>query len=201
MNPLESPQDSKTQLRHTARERRKSLPMARWSLEMQGKLLQKDWFRTAQHVLSYYPLPDEPDWLPLIGEIPGQTWYLPKTRPDKTITFYPFTEETALVAGPYGLKEPVGNGPGFEPAEPVAAMARPPQETILFVPALMMDRQGYRLGYGKGYYDRLLAGWRYHHVLSVGLIPEALLAPTLPREAHDLPVSLILTESQEIRLS
>jgi 5-formyltetrahydrofolate cyclo-ligase len=61
----------------------------------------------------------------------------------------------------------------------------------VLLPALAFDERGFRLGYGGGFYDRLLADWP---VLTVGVTPEALVLSAVPREAHDVPVAYLATE-------
>lgn len=62
---------------------------------------------------------------------------------------------------------------------------------VSIVPGLAFDREGYRLGYGGGYYDKFLAQGGF----SIGLCRAEWLLDTLPREAHDIPVSLVLTDA------
>ncbi len=61
------------------------------------------------------------------------------------------------------------------------------------VPALAVDRGGYRLGYGAGYFDALLAG-RKARPFCVTALPAAFIVDRLPSEAHDVPVDLVLDE-------
>jgi 5-formyltetrahydrofolate cyclo-ligase len=61
------------------------------------------------------------------------------------------------------------------------------------VPALAVDRHGYRLGYGAGYFDKLLAG-RGVAPFCVTALPAAFMLESLPHEAHDVPVDLALDE-------
>ena len=61
------------------------------------------------------------------------------------------------------------------------------------VPALAADRGGFRLGYGAGYFDGLLAG-RKARPFCVTALPAAFIVERLPREAHDVPVDLVLDE-------
>lgn len=56
----------------------------------------------------------------------------------------------------------------------------------ILVPGLVFDRKGYRLGYGKGVYDRLLAMWPNAHTIGVAFQEQ--LVDEVPRAAHDLPV-------------
>jgi len=61
------------------------------------------------------------------------------------------------------------------------------------VPALAVDRDGYRLGYGAGYFDRLLAG-RTASTYCVAGLPSAFVVESLPHESHDQPLDLIVDE-------
>jgi 5,10-methenyltetrahydrofolate synthetase len=62
------------------------------------------------------------------------------------------------------------------------------------VPALAADRAGYRLGYGAGYFDRLLAG-RKAAPYCVTALPAAFVLAQLPREPHDVPVDRVIDDS------
>ena len=67
----------------------------------------------------------------------------------------------------------------------------PEEIDLVFVPALAFDEEGYRLGYGGGYYDRYLKEFQGS---SAGLAFSACCLKKLPRDCYDLPVSCILTE-------
>ena len=62
------------------------------------------------------------------------------------------------------------------------------------VPALAADHEGFRLGYGAGYFDGLLAG-RKAHPFCVTALPAAFIVERLPHEAHDVAVDLVLNEN------
>ena len=79
-----------------------------------------------------------------------------------------------------------------EPGEDCPLIAREEIDLIL-VPAVCYDRRGYRLGFGGGYYDRWLAGFSG---VRVGLCRGRVLQEALPREDHDLPVDLVVTETE-----
>ena len=63
---------------------------------------------------------------------------------------------------------------------------------LCLVPALCYDWKGYRLGYGKGYYDRFLP--LACNAVKIALCRAALLEPVLPRECHDVRADFVLTE-------
>lgn len=66
------------------------------------------------------------------------------------------------------------------------------QVDFAWIPALAADRAGYRLGYGAGYFDKLLAG-RGSRPYCVAALPAAFVVEGLPHEPHDVPVDLVLT--------
>ncbi|MFD2200119.1 5-formyltetrahydrofolate cyclo-ligase [Shivajiella indica] len=77
---------------------------------------------------------------------------------------------------------------------PAEAMRVSPENIqLILVPLLAYDRRGYRLGYGKGYYDKYLAGMG-NQVLKVGL---SFFDPIdwIPEEAHDIPLDLCITQN------
>ncbi|RAS25305.1 5-formyltetrahydrofolate cyclo-ligase [Paraburkholderia bryophila] len=79
-------------------------------------------------------------------------------------------------------------------AEPTSGQVVIPD--LLFVPCVGFDAAGYRLGYGGGYYDRTLAAWPgATQPLTVGVAYEACRTDALQREAHDMPLDLIVTEA------
>lgn len=70
--------------------------------------------------------------------------------------------------------------------------------TAVVVPGLAFDERGHRLGRGGGVYDRFL-GSLPGSVLRIGITPEALVAPELPTEPHDVPMHWVVTERRVIR--
>jgi len=68
--------------------------------------------------------------------------------------------------------------------------------SILFVPIVGMDREGYRLGQAGGYYDATLAAMKYRlQAKTIGVGFDCQLVDTLPREPHDLPLDGFVSES------
>ncbi|MGZ5571418.1 MAG: 5-formyltetrahydrofolate cyclo-ligase [Usitatibacter sp.] len=67
------------------------------------------------------------------------------------------------------------------------------------VPALAADRSGYRLGYGAGYFDRLLAG-RTARPYCVTALPAAFVVESLPHEDHDVAVDLVIDERDPVSI-
>jgi 5-formyltetrahydrofolate cyclo-ligase len=92
----------------------------------------------------------------------------------------PYDGPHALVEGPLGINEPTGARLG------AAALS---SVELVLVPALAVDRLGRRLGRGRGYYDRALAGYDGE---TVAVVYDTELIETVPIEAHDRPVRAVL---------
>ena len=85
---------------------------------------------------------------------------------------------------------------GIPAPEKSAMLIAPHELDLVIVPALTFDRDGYRLGYGGGYYDRYLSGI---DAFTIGMARERMLKDELPRESHDVSVHLLATESASMR--
>jgi 5-formyltetrahydrofolate cyclo-ligase len=85
-----------------------------------------------------------------------------------------------------------------EPAEAAA----PVEPFLILVPALAVDLEGGRLGYGQGYYDRALS-WRAKQgpVFACGVAYDDQVLPNVPRDPWDYPLNAILTPTRFILLS
>ena len=66
-------------------------------------------------------------------------------------------------------------------------------KTLVLVPALSFSPEGYRLGYGQGFYDRFLA--KIPQAATVGIALSALISKEIPTEPWDLPVKYLATEN------
>jgi 5-formyltetrahydrofolate cyclo-ligase len=94
------------------------------------------------------------------------------------------SESCEYVQGPFGILEPAPGTPLLEPADLDAAI----------IPGLAFDRAGHRVGYGKGFYDRLLPSLKPGCV-TVGVAFEEQLMDTLPHDSHDAIVDFVVTPS------
>lgn len=84
-----------------------------------------------------------------------------------------------------------------EPNESCPALANSDfARALILVPALAFDENGYRLGYGGGYYDRFLEGLNREGIphTAVGLAFSVCRTEALPREPHDIPVHTVIDE-------
>jgi 5-formyltetrahydrofolate cyclo-ligase len=130
-------------------------------------------------VVTYWPMAHEIDLRPLRAG-PQALTRTPAAGHD--LTLHP--AEAPLEEHRWGFRQPVADAVVIEPGE----------VGVVLVPGLVFDRHGARLGHGAGYYDRLLARLR-PEVWRIGVVPEALVVDRLPAEAHDIPMTHLVTEA------
>ena len=81
--------------------------------------------------------------------------------------------------------------------EPTGKVVEPKDLKLIVIPALAIDHKGQRLGRGAGYFDRYLEQYKGQ---TAGLVYDAEFLPEVPSETHDLPVSLVVTQSRTISI-
>ena len=143
-------------------------------------------FRFSEILLAYYPLDEEINILPLIKEALalGKRVALPRCREGNLMDFYYITSLDDVETGAFGIFEPKMTCELYEPDEKKPA--------IMLIPALAYDTLGYRIGYGRGFYDRYVN--RFNGV-KAGLCYRAFLKTSpLPRGRFDMAVDYIVTE-------
>jgi len=117
----------------------------------------------------------------------GKAVVLPRvSAPPRRLVLHVVADpETDLVPGVWDIPEP-------DPARcREVALA---DVDFALVPALAVDRSGFRLGYGAGYFDKLLAG-RKARPYCVTALPAAFVVESLPHEPHDVAVDLVMSEA------
>jgi len=134
---------------------------------------------------GFWPIRDEIDVRPLLGALRDLGWtvLLPAVMgPDVPLEFRVWQADGPLVRADFGIMQP-----------PPGAAARDPD--VALVPLLAFDGRGYRIGYGKGHYDRTLSLLRGRRpVLAVGVGYAAQEVARVPVEQHDQRLDAVLTE-------
>lgn len=161
------------------------------------------WFTQAgaASLLAYAPFRSELDCLPLLREAwaGGHDVWLPRVdRENGILSLHSVDAWEELVPGAYGILEPAAGSITLAGAAPGAGRQLP---DAVFVPGLAFDLRGGRLGYGRGYYDRLRADLEQGHAgsgrrpLWIGLAYGLQLVPEVPLEEHDALMDLLITEN------
>lgn len=146
-------------------------------------------FRAARVVLFYASFRTEVETRGMIRRAldEGKRVVLPKVK-GKELALYEIRDlDKDLAPGSWGIPEPV-NG---RPADLKGV-------DLVVLPGAVFDEQGNRLGYGAGFYDRLLAGYQG---ATVALAFEVQVVPEVPSAKHDVPVKKIVTEKRIIEAS
>lgn len=189
----------KKQLRNQMLAVRKTFDLSLLESEMCQKLLSWSVFKDAKAVLSYVSMRGEVDLSRLIALNTDKTWYLPRVISTEEMIFIEINPENyrqTLVLSSMGVLEP----PLMTDVSHVFNANSP---ALLLVPGLTFDRQGFRLGYGKGYYDRYLKQLKSScpDSITVGVVPDSLLQEKIPADSWDFPVDYLLTEQQIIHIA
>ncbi len=143
-------------------------------------------YRRCALLLTYVSAESEADTHRLIARAfeDGKTVAVPKSL-DKNgnMAFYEIHSFDELKKGYFGIYEPVPEKCGeislFDGA-------------VCIVPALSYDGKGFRLGYGKGFYDRFLS--EHWEMLKVGICYSQCLEESLPHDEYDIPADIVITE-------
>ena len=143
-------------------------------------------FRKAGHVLTYVASKDnEVDTLPLIESLlaQGRPVLVPVAEPGGHLTWSRLGALSELCPSRFGI---------LEPQSAFRRPMSPPASGLVLVPGIAFTPNGYRIGYGRGYFDRFLAGFPG---VKVGLAYELQIIEGFPAEPHDAPVDLVVTET------
>lgn len=141
----------------------------------------------AQSFAGYYAMRGELDVLPIFNHMQRfhKVMALPRMLPQRQLRFYQWQPGEPLEEGAYGVKQP-----------PETATECVPE--VVLVPLLAFDTRGFRLGYGGGYYDRLMQTMRTQTEtkppLFIGVAMSLQEIPDVPTEPHDAPLDGVLTE-------
>ena len=177
---------TKTELRKTARERRKSFAHVdiRAALAAQAPALG---LTRGTIVGGYHALPDEADPALLLDALVALGCHIAFPRivaKDAALEFHRVPDGEVLRPGTFGVHEPAAHWPSVTPQ-------------LLLVPLLAFDAHGHRLGYGGGFYDRTLQAFRSGAappVRAIGIAYAGQQTASLPHEPHDMALDGILTE-------
>lgn len=144
-------------------------------------------FKHASIVLLYAPIKSEIDVMPIALSAleKGKKVAFPRCdKESRTMKFHFITSFDDFEIGAYGIREPREDLPIYDPQDTQGG-------AICFLPGLAFDVYGYRLGYGKGYYDKFL---NIYSGGTIGVTYTEFIAPSLPKGKFDIPCNIMLTE-------
>jgi 5-formyltetrahydrofolate cyclo-ligase len=149
------------------------------------KLFSERHFREAKCVALYMPIGNEVDTRQMItgAAAAGKEVVLPVVASDHHLELRKFQSFESMRKGRFAILEPVGE-------------ERPPEDPhVIVLPGVAFGLCMHRLGYGKGYYDRLLARLPSFRI---GICFDLQVVERLPRHSDDQRMNMIITEKREI---
>ena len=179
----------KKELRRYIREQKRHFTpqqLGEMSLGIMSLLLSNSHIQKADAVLMYHSLPDEVDTHSALGQLlaMGKKVLLPKVVSETEMTIHEYTGQDSLQPSePYGI---------LEPTTPELSIVNCQLSIVIVVPGMAFDRQGHRLGRGKGYYDRFFS--RIPNIYKIGVCFPFQLIDKVPSEPTDILVDEVLTD-------
>ena len=179
--------DVKKKLRNIYKQYRLSLPAdvkADFDKKICSSLMQMMSFRYSDTILMYAPIEGEIDILPIAEKALslGKRVAFPRcVEEPRNLEFKYIDSIDQLRSGSYSIAEPP------EELETVTDYSK----SICIIPGIVFDSEGYRVGYGKGYYDRFLAAY---DGTKFGLVYSECILPSVPRGRFDRHVDILISE-------
>jgi len=189
--PMESDvQNTKRQLRKIILAALKAMPPDKRAADSAGiraLLSQQPFWNAAGAILFFAPLPGEVDVWPLLAEAlaAGKIAALPRFDSENNdyLACHVQNPQTEVGPGQFGIREPKTGCPEI-PLERLG---------LILVPGVAFDLRGCRLGRGRGFYDRLLAGF---HGIKCGVAFDEQMVEEVPTETLDVRMDFVLTPTQ-----
>ncbi|BAZ25222.1 5-formyltetrahydrofolate cyclo-ligase [Kalymmatonema gypsitolerans NIES-4073] len=175
----------KKELRKSLLKIRQLMPVAEWKQKSHlicQNLLTSPQFNQAKTILAYFSFRQEPD-LSLLFTDTSHRWGFPRCV-GQSLFWHIWTHKDSVITGSYGIAEP----------QPDAPIVAPDEVDLILIPCVACDYQGYRLGYGGGYYDRMLSSPEWANKPTIGIVFEFAYLPELPVEPWDKPLRGVCTE-------
>ena len=143
---------------------------------------------SAVRALGFAAAPEELDPALLLATLraAGVEVCLPRIASADSLTLHSCSLDAELESGPFGLRQPMAMTPQVASAG----------IDLVIVPGVAFDATGARLGFGGGYYDRLLA--TMPHAFRIALAFDEQLIDVVPTQAHDERVDAIVTPTRTL---
>lgn len=152
------------------------------SRKIAEKILRLKEFIRAENILLYMDFCNEVQTGLLIETclLQGKKIGIPKIQ-GEIMEFYELHDIEDVEVGFFGIREPVSQ------------IICQPEQAFVIVPGVAFTRQGGRIGYGKGYYDRYLH--QHPQYVTCGIAYDCQVMEQLPAEEHDVPLDMLITET------
>lgn len=175
--------DNKTDLRVRFKTIRMSLDIEKISLDIEENIRMFQPYQKAKNVMLFYPAKYEINLLGLLKD--DKNFYFPRVK-ENHLLVCPYSKDIVFKKSMLNINEPC--------SDPVASDIL----DLIIVPALAVDTNNYRLGYGGGFYDRFLK--TVPDAKTIAPVYHEYIVEKLPVEVFDLPVDFVITDTKKARV-
>lgn len=179
-------------LRKEILKQRKSMSAVEWQAKSNlicDRLATLPLFQQAQTILAYFSFQQEVDLAPLFAL--DKKWAFPRCV-GKSLVWHLWQPGEVLRVNKYGILEPLETAKIITSSGPDYANC----SDLILVPCVACDRHGYRLGYGGGFYDRLLSSPERAIIPTVGMVFDHAYVNHLPVDSWDIKLKFTCTETR-----
>jgi 5-formyltetrahydrofolate cyclo-ligase len=185
---------AKQELRERLRGVRRVLPPSACAARSQAickRVIELPEFARAKLVVGYAAYRNEADPRAALqqAEHAGKRLGLVRIDERDELRAHAYQSGDALAPNAYGIEEPLESAPHIDPTD----------VELIIVPALAVDERGHRIGYGRGYYDRLLPA--LGHAFKVAIAYDFQLLAETPDTRNDVRVDCVVTDARTIVVS
>jgi len=188
----------KNEVRSGFLEKRRNIPLDKreeWDKKIANILLNSISYRYCGMVLTYVSVSDEISTAAIIEHALANKKIVAcpvSNTKDHTLTFKTISSAAELAPGSYNISEPPATNPDFREFFGAGAPSgKKSPLAICVIPCLSYDSEGYRMGYGKGYYDRFLPTFEG---TKIGLCYSDFKSEKLPKGKYDVKLDVFITE-------
>ena len=152
------------------------------SARLAEKFFETDAYKNARSIYAYLPYNQEIRTWSIVKRAfeDGKQVAVPKCY-GEIMKFLWIEDLDHIAPGAFNIPEPIADEPEAND-----------ESALILMPGLAFDREGHRLGYGGGFYDRYLA--EHHEHTLVALCYDFQLFDYIETEAHDIPVDLVISD-------
>ncbi|MCC0178109.1 5-formyltetrahydrofolate cyclo-ligase [Waterburya agarophytonicola K14] len=176
----------KSILRKKILKQRQELSELKWQTKSNlicDRLISSPLFLQSNTIFAYFSFRKEVDLNPLFSL--NKQWAFPRCV-NKSLVWHLWQPGDSLIKDKYGIPTPLESAPIVEALS----------ADLILIPTVACDREKYRLGYGGGFYDRLLSSSQCCGITTIGVVFDFAYLDRLPRDSWDIKLDFVCTETK-----
>lgn len=174
----------KETLRAWAKEQRKNKKFIPIQKKLIGKLMNTEIYQKSTNIMIFYPLKYEINLLSLL-EDKTKNFIFPAIQNNEIV---PYKNNDNFSIGKYNIKEPINS-----------TVQKLSEIDLVIIPALCVDIKGFRIGYGKGYYDKFITKLEKTRTSLISIIYDDFIVENINPSPIDQKIDMVITEKRTIK--